>query len=358
MGISSSSDGGSSSTNVTLKNMDTISVSITTLKIKIISALVSLNFDKKDAEIICDVLLYAELRKNNQGILKITSGELKPHIETLFNKATIKNVLDTKISAKLDGAQRCGMVVVNEGVTIAIKKAKEHGLAIVGVSNYSSSTGALGFWARKITKEGLIGIVMSQCNALVAPYGSYEKIFGTNPIAIGIPTLPRPQILDMTTAATPYFGLVQAKELGNPIPEDVAYGPDGKCTSDPLDAIRGAIRVFDRSHKGSHLALMVELLAGAFTGASMNDKDLDHNWGSFILVIDPAVMGSAADFQANAMTMCNKVKQAAKLPGHETIYLPGERGDYIEAEFLKRGEIDINAAIYNKLSSMVSQDEE
>ena len=352
MGNTSSSGDGKSYKDCTLNNMETVSVSITTLKLKICSALVSLNFDKKDAEIISDVLIYAELRKNSQGILKITSGELKPHIETLFNKAMIKTVLDTKISAKVDGAQRCGMVVVNEGVQIAIKKAKEHGISIVGCSNYSSSTGALGFWVRKITKEGLIGIVMSQCNSLVAPYGSYQKIFGTNPIAIGIPTVPRPQILDMTTAAAPYFALVEAKELGNPIPDNIAYDAQGNHTTNPLDAMRGALRVFDRSHKGSHLALMVEILAGAFTGASMGDKELDHNWGSFILVIDPAVMGNAAEFQANAMTMCNKVKNATKLPGHENIYLPGEHGDQIEAEFLKRGEIDINAAIYNKLLSM------
>lgn len=358
MGTTSSTESNTSSLNdIKLKNMETISVSITTLKLRIISALISLNFDKKDAEIICEVLLYAELRKNNQGIIQITSGELKPHIATLFNKAIIKNVLDTKISARLDGAQKCGMVVVNEGVTIAIKKAKEHGISIVGCSNYSSSTGALGFWIRKICKEGLIGIVMSQCKAFVAPHGSYEKVYGTNPIAIGIPTLPRPQILDMTTAAAPYYTLIQARELGNPIPDNIAYDPEGRATNNPLDAIRGALRVFD-GHKSSHLALMVEILAGAFVGASMGDKDLDNNWGTFILVLDPAIMGSASDFKASAMVMCNKVKNAAKLPGQDEILLPGERGDRIEAEHLKRGEIDVNAAIFKKLLSMSAAEDE
>lgn len=29
---------------------------------------------------------------------------------------------------------------------------------------------------------------------MVAPYGSYEPLFGTNPFTIGIPTSPRPQV--------------------------------------------------------------------------------------------------------------------------------------------------------------------
>jgi L-2-hydroxycarboxylate dehydrogenase (NAD+) len=127
----------------------------------------------------------------------------------------------------------------------------------VACSNYSSATGALGFWSKRITDAGLIGIVMSQCNEMVAPFGSFQKIFGTNPISIGIPTTPRPQILDMATSAIAYYGLKMAQQEGKQIPNDVAYSSDGKTTTDPLTALSGAIRVFDRNYKGSHLALMV-----------------------------------------------------------------------------------------------------
>jgi LDH2 family malate/lactate/ureidoglycolate dehydrogenase len=54
------------------------------------------------------------------------------------------------------------MAAVGRGVDVAIAKAKEHGMSIVAVNNYSSATGALGVWAKKITSEGLIGIVLSQ----------------------------------------------------------------------------------------------------------------------------------------------------------------------------------------------------
>jgi L-2-hydroxycarboxylate dehydrogenase (NAD+) len=109
------------------------------------------------------------------------------------------------------------MAVVHRAVEMAIHKAKEHGVAVVGCTNYSSATGALGVWVKKITEAGLVGIVLcqvqsalplrptsvssspfitdSQCSEMVAPHGSYEPIFGTNPLAIGIPTVPRPQVV-------------------------------------------------------------------------------------------------------------------------------------------------------------------
>jgi L-2-hydroxycarboxylate dehydrogenase (NAD+) len=223
-----------------------------------LQALQGLGHSKKDAEIITDVLIFAELRGNNQGLIKLVSGGLNKN----FESKEINNLLESPVSCKIDGGQRIGMVVVAHATSIAIDKAKKSGIAVVGCSNYASATGALGYWARKITDAGLIGIVMSQCNEMVAPHGSYEPIFGTNPIAIGIPTLPRPQILDMATSASAYYGIKMAESMGIPIASDIAYDCHGRETTDPSAALKGAIRVFDRSFKGSHLALMVELLAG------------------------------------------------------------------------------------------------
>jgi LDH2 family malate/lactate/ureidoglycolate dehydrogenase len=128
-----------------------------------------------DVEICADLIVYAELRGNNQGIVKLVAGALKanPHA------GPINVVHDTVNSAKVNGGQRIGMCVVSRGVDIAIEKASGMGnVGIVGCSNYSSATGAIGYWARKISRAGHIGIVMSQCNELVAPHGSYEPIFG------------------------------------------------------------------------------------------------------------------------------------------------------------------------------------
>jgi L-2-hydroxycarboxylate dehydrogenase (NAD+) len=292
--------------------------------------------------------MYAELRGNNQGLIKLVAGTLAPRPA---EEIQIRH--ETPVSAKIDGGQRVGMVIVRKAVDIAISKAKISGMSVVGVTNYASATGALGIWAREIARAGLIGFVFSQCPEMVAPYGSFEPIFGTNPFAIGIPTTPRPQVLDMATSAYAYFGVVTAQAEGKPIPSDIAWDHEGRPALTPTDALKGALRSFDRSYKGSHLALMVELLAGAFTGGAMENKGPSRNWGSLIICIDPIVLGtSLEEFQENANKMVHRVKDAKILPDHsegESIWLPGERGDTLEEENLTKGTLDLSDEVWNAL---------
>mmetsp|Transcript_17864 Transcript_17864/g.17189 ORF Transcript_17864/g.17189 Transcript_17864/m.17189 type:complete len:165 (-) Transcript_17864:1957-2451(-) len=163
----------------------------------------------------------------------------------------------------------------------------------------------------------------------------------------------------MATSASAWYGLVTAAEEGQAIPDDVAYDSQGQPTTDPMEALKGALRVFDRGHKGSHLALMVELLAGAFPGAAMMDKNNAQNWGSLIIAIDPAILGPIEGFQERAAEMCNRVKKAKKLPGKENqeIFLPGERGDLLEAENLSNGYIKMSNKLYSELIKLSSKNE-
>jgi L-2-hydroxycarboxylate dehydrogenase (NAD+) len=325
-----------------------ISVAIPTLRSHIRELLVKQGNSASDSEIITDVLMYAELRGNNQGIVKLVAGALRPDPQA----TEIRTVFESPVSAKIDGGQRIGMCVVHNAVDVAINKANTTGIAVVGCSNYSSATGALGVWARKIARSGHIAIVMSQCPEMVAPHGSYEPIFGTNPFAIAVPTTPRPVVLDMATSASAWYGLVTAKEEGKKIPDDIAYDAIGEATTDPAAALGGALRVFDRSYKGSHIALMIELLAGAFTGGDMADKKAKKNWGSLVIAINPSTMGpgSLESFQEQAQIMCNRVKNAKLLPSEQNpILLPGERGDDLEEQHLEMGTLELSAVLFEDL---------
>ena len=86
---------------------------------------------------------------------------------------------------------------------------------------------------------------------------------------------------------------------------------------------------------------MVELLAGAMTGAHMGEgKGPARKWGSTIIALDPALFGTLEEFQANANLMCERVKNAKILPDHsegDKIWLPGERGDSVETANLEVG---------------------
>ena len=323
------------------------------LRSNIQNALKSINHSQEDSEIITDTLMYAELRNNNQGIVKLVKGGLHPNP----NQTDIEIVHETPLSARLNGGQRIGMVVVAKSVELAIKKAKVTGVGIVGCSEYSSATGALGYWAQMISNQGFISVVLSQCPEMVAPYQSYEPIYGTNPLAIGIPSKSRPIVLDMATSAFAWYGLVSAKEEGQSIPSDIAYDINGNSTNDPAEALKGALRGFDRNIKSSHLGLMIELLSGAWVGAAMNDKVNSKNWGSLVIVIDPKLMGSEEEFLENVKIMCNRVKNAKKLSEFkdQEILLPGERGDEITKHHLLNDEIEISEILYEQLLNMINK---
>jgi len=87
-------------------------------------------------------------------------------------------------------------------------------------------------------------------------------LFGTNPLAFGFPTNEEPIIFDMATSPMTWTGLILAKDKGESIPEGIAIDSEGKPTTDPAEAIKGAMFPFDRSYKGSGLGMVVEIMAG------------------------------------------------------------------------------------------------
>lgn len=154
---------------------------------------------------------------------------------------------ETRLSALLNGNNQAGMLVLHKAMSMAVDKAKSAGFGIVGTNHTSTSTGALGYYAEQVAKQGLIGVVFAQSPEFVAPHGSKQAVFGTNPIAIGIPAEQGPVVMDMATAAYAWFGLLEAKTAGRPIPGDVALNAEGLPTTNPSEVLSGgAIRVFDR----------------------------------------------------------------------------------------------------------------
>ena len=218
-------------------------------------AIAAQGFSAADTEIILEIIMYAQLRGNNQNVIKLLGAGMPADP----NAGEIKVVKDTKLSALIDGGWNQGMVVVARATRLAIEKAQAHGFGIVGARRSNSPTGAIGYFARELADAGLIGFVCSGSMELMAMHGSYEPFFGTNPLAIGIPTAGNPIVFDMATAAIAWYGIHLAQAEGRSIPEGVAYDRDGQITTDPAAALAGAIKAFG-GYKGAALALIVEVL--------------------------------------------------------------------------------------------------
>ena len=120
--------------------------------------------------------------------------------------------------------------------------------------------------------------------------GAKAAVLGTNPICIAVPAKDGPVVLDMATSAFPWYGVLEAQRSGTDLPPGIAIEASGHDTVDAAAvASGGAVKPFG-GHKGSGLALMVELLAGPLVGAAVADKVAEANWGNLVVALDPALM--------------------------------------------------------------------
>lgn len=305
-----------------------------------------------ETETIRDMLLYAQLRGNNQGVVKL----IGPGIPKNKSAGDIVIEKETPVSARINGNQNQAMVVVKKALDVVLEKARSTGISIAGTFNTSTSSGAIGYIASHIALQGMVGFVFASSPPRVAATGSYEPIFGTNPLAIGIPAKKGPVVLDMSTAAMAFYGLVEAKTAGCNIPDDVAYDAEGRPATDPAEAIKGALRSFDRGFKGSGLAMIVEILGGPLVGAACAGVgDSSKNWGHLVMAVDPGLLGDRDEFIENVTTLIEKVKQTKKLPGIRELFAPGEKGNQMTDQVKMSGFIDIEENLYQALKKVAGE---
>ena len=307
-------------------------------------ALKKYGYTDRESAVILDILLYAQLRGNNQGLIKLIGKGIPKNPKA----GVISVTKETKLSAMIDGAKNMGMIAMKQAMEMAIAKAREHGFGIVGTFNTYSSTGAIGYYASHIAKEGFIGFAFAGSPPTVAPHGSSEALYGTNPLAVGVPADPEPVVLDMATAAMAYYGLIEAKTAGKTIPEGVAYDKDGNPTTDPSAAMDGAIKSFG-GYKGSGLGFMVTAFTGPLVGAAFAGLGKRGDWGNLIMAIDPDLLVNRITFRKNVTELAKRVKKTKKLPGVKEVLLPGERGNKLTTKRHAKGMLPIEDNLYNEL---------
>ena len=318
-------------------------VELQELNDKVMSGVVSLGYSQKDAQIISDVLLYAQMRGNNQGVVKIATGGIPKATEL----EPFSEVSSSKCGALLSGGH--SMVTIAKATDKAVSLAKSHGVGVVGVNHTKTSSGAIGYFSRRIAKAGYIAIVCVGNGgfAFVAPTGSTEAKLGTNPLSYAFPYIGGEVVFDTTTAAMAYFGIVEAKIKGVPIPKGVGFDKNGNPSTNASDVLSGSVSAFS-GHKGFGFSLLVQLLGGPFTGSGIPGYNEENGAGAFVLAIDPGLLISKEEFMKRSTELATSIKEAKPSEG-QAVYLPGERGDSLAKEVQDSGWIDIDEAIWDEL---------
>ncbi|QCK86715.1 Ldh family oxidoreductase [Phreatobacter aquaticus] len=206
---------------------------------------------------------------------------------------------------------------------------RETGIAAAAITR-SNHAGALGHHVERLADQGLIALFFANTPEAIAPAGGTKAVYGTNPIAFACPLPGRPAVVvDLALSTVARGNIVAANQKGEAIPEGWALDSDGNPTTDAAKALKGTMAPLGGA-KGTTLALMVEVLAAALTGAHLSieassfldEKGPPPGTGQTILAIDPAGFGHG-HFGARMTALAGAIEAqaGARLPGQRRLAL-------------------------------------
>lgn len=309
------------------------------------ASMLAFDHSQEEADIIADHLIDCELRGLSFGGLARALSVIDRIRDTVTPRRPITLLKDSPVSASLDGGDQVGYLVGHRATGIAIEKARQTGLAVVGASK-TWYTGMFSYYLEMVTAAGFAGMIAGSGGYKVAPHGGTEGRFSTNPIAFGFPSTDKPVIWDIGTSGVMLGEVVLKMRLGEQLSEGLAFDAEGKATRDPEAALQGAFTVWG-GHKGSGLAMVVQLL-GMLAGQAMAPESL-RDCGFFILVIDPSLLGDAADFQARVAAYADSLRSTRPVDPEKAVRVPFERSMAERDRRLAANIIEVPDIVYEAL---------
>lgn len=281
------------------------------------SVLTRIGMAAADADFMASVIVASDLAGHeSHGIRRLPeyvdrwrAGKADPGAKPVID-------LDKGAVLRLDGRRAYGHIALRDAVDIATQRAREHGIAAVAVRR-AEHAGRLADFCERAAAAGIALFLFANdagAGQDVAPPGASKPRLATNPIAIGVPRERPPHlVLDMSTSVVAAGRLAEWRDRGEPIPSDWV------TESGALRPVGGV--------KGFGLALMVEALAGALTGAGTVSGDPKHDdQGTLVIALDIRSLCPIADFVAQVEEFIAYVRDVPLEPGSQPIRMPGESG--------------------------------
>ena len=307
--------------------------------------------DEETSNILSDLIMKAERDGSlSHGLFRLPAyvAGLKSGKINGKNRPKISKITPSVV--KVDGNNCLAPMVLNKSLPELIKAAKENGVAVLSITN-SHHMAAMWPETEAIAEEGLVAFACTSYKPAVAPAGSIKPLFGTNPISFAWPRKNKPPVVyDMATASMAMGEVQVAKREGHKVPLGTGLTKEGKDTTDPAEIADGGVLLPFGGYKGSGIAMMVELLAGALVGDnfSYETAEKDNNdggppsGGEFILAISPDKL-SNSDWDTHSSKFFEKMKAMGD------VRLPGERR---HKNRLDKGPRHINEDLVNKIESL------
>jgi LDH2 family malate/lactate/ureidoglycolate dehydrogenase len=286
----------------------------------------------EDASIVADGLVQSNLRGvDSHGVMRVGIYAKRLKMGLVNPRPEVKIVRESAATLLVDGDNGMGQVVGVRALELGLDKVKHSGGVYVGVRR-SNHYGAGAHYVQRAVAQDVVAFAYSNAPPTMAPWGGVDPYVGTNPYAFGVPAGGHPPIiLDMATSIVARGKIILAAERGESIPAGWAIDKHGNQTTDAQEALQGSVLPFG-GPKGYALSLMIDIMAGALTGAGFGPSvnSLYDNFeepqdvGAFFQLIDISQFANPAAFKANIDRMIEEIKSSRRAPGTEKIFLPGE----------------------------------
>ena len=263
----------------------------------------------------------------------IKDGTLRPNTPPTV-------VFDSDTIAIVDGNRGFGQVTGEFAAQLGIAKAREKGIAMVGLRNVGH-LGRVGDWADMAAEAGQVSLHFLNTSGAqrVAPFGGSDRRLSTNPITIGVPIAGAdPVVLDVTTSMVAEGKLMVALNKGERVPDGWIIDRDGAPTNEPKDFYDGGALLTVGGHKGSGLSIVTDLLAGAVsTGRSSDASDPILRNNMLSIYIAPAVYDAGGFVATEARRFVDFVKASTPAKAGDPVLAPGDVERRNRAARLKSG---------------------
>ncbi|ANU06441.1 Ldh family oxidoreductase [Paraurantiacibacter namhicola] len=316
----------------------------------VVDTLMRCGCDEENAAAVARVITAAERDGcHSHGLMRLAgyaatlksgkvNGKARPRVEQIAPAVV-----------RVDGDGGFAPLALETGRQPLVDCARKNGiaaLALVDIYHFA----ALWTEIEPLAEAGLCALACTSYKPAVIPAGGKKALYGTNPIAFGWPRKSgNPVVFDQATSVVARGEVMLAAREGHQMAEGVGVDADGNPTTDPNAILEGSLLAFG-GHKGSSLAMMVELLAGGLIGESFSFEAArrDNNdggppqGGEFILAMDPGMFGDAEGWLDHSELLFEQIA------AQEGTRLPGDRR-HANRERNTRDGISLSQAVYDKI---------
>ena len=309
--------------------------------------------DEMNAEAVSKTVTHAERDGSvSHGLFRIPGYTAALRSKKVKGDARPTNHFRTQNAIRVDGDYGFAPTAIQVGIPALAETTNKHGVGVLAITN-THHFAALWHETEALAEHNLIGIACTAYMPSVAPAGATKPFFGTNPISFAWPRKNNtPVVYDMATASMAMGEVQVAARDGHKVPMGTGLDKNGEKTDDPAAIANGGVLLPFGGHKGSAIAMMVELLAAGLVGDlfSFEAKVADNKdggparGGEFIMALSPQLIaGDGWNEHAE--------KFFTEMESMDGVRLPGQRR---HNNRLDTGPRNINTELVEKIRSLLA----